>query len=201
MAKPGTPRRRPDAPSVTPTTLTEIARRYYACAIALAKAMGVPLTETFLREHWESISCCFIEAGRAGVRLRPAVQLPPLIAPKVETPAEAGEIMCSGMPSTPEAPATNGHPPLVAIPTDAGLPCAGQAIHTLKPAQLAMLVSKVARLVQDQGGRWVPLLHALQAERAGRLDRGQRRTVALVPPAEADGPDVPPTTVTTTGEG
>jgi hypothetical protein len=42
-----------------------------------------------------------------------------------------------------------------------------------------MLVSKVARLVQNQGGRWVPLLHALQAERAGRLDRGQRRKVGV----------------------
>jgi hypothetical protein len=64
-----------------------------------------------------------------------------------------------------------------------------------------MLVSKVARLVQDGASHWVTLLHALQAERAGRLDRGQRRKVALVPPAEADGPDVPPPTVTTTGEG
>jgi hypothetical protein len=77
MAKPGTPRRRPEAPSA-PTTLTEITRRYYACAVALAKAMGVPMSETFLREHRESISCCFIEAGRAGVWLPSGVQLPPL---------------------------------------------------------------------------------------------------------------------------
>jgi hypothetical protein len=40
--------------------------------------MGLPLTETFMREHRESISCCFIEAGRAGVRLPSAVHLPPL---------------------------------------------------------------------------------------------------------------------------
>jgi hypothetical protein len=49
MAMPRTPRRRPDAPSVTPMTLTEIARRYYACAIALSKAMGVPMSETFMK--------------------------------------------------------------------------------------------------------------------------------------------------------
>ena len=47
------------------------------------------------------------------------------------------------------------------IPTDASLPCSGQAISTLKPAQLAMLVSKVACLVQDDGDRWVPLLTAV----------------------------------------
>src|SRR5882724_6768238 len=78
MERKRTPRRRPEAPGVAPTTLTEITRRYYACAIALAKAMGVPLSETFMRDHRESISCCFIEAGRAGVRLPAAVHLPPL---------------------------------------------------------------------------------------------------------------------------
>jgi hypothetical protein len=172
-------RKRPDAPSA-PTTLTEIARRYYACAIALSKAMGVPMSETFLREHRESISCCFIEAGRAGVRLPPAVPLPPLSGPIVEAPpdqapAAAGELMCSGMPTAPAA-RTNGHTPPLVVPKDAGLPCGGQAISTLKPAQLAMLVSKTARLVHDEGDRWVPLLHALQAERAGRLARGRKPT-------------------------
>jgi hypothetical protein len=43
-----------------------------------------------------------------------------------------------------------------------------------------MLVSKVARLVHDAGDRWVPLLAALQAERAARLARGQRQPA---PPA------------------
>jgi hypothetical protein len=92
-------------------------------------------------------------------------------------------------------------PPPTVVPADSGLPCGGQSIHVLKPAQLAMLISKTARLVQDEGGGWVPLLHALQRERASRLDRGQRRKVALVPPTAADGPDVPHTIVTTTGEG
>jgi len=60
------------------------------------------------------------------------------------------------------------------IPTDAGLPCSGQAIGTLKPAQLAMLVSKVARLVSDGADQWVPLLQVLQAERAARLAKGRK---------------------------
>jgi hypothetical protein len=67
-----------------PDTIHEICRRYYACAVALAQAMGLPLSETFLREHRESISCCFIEAGRAGVRLPAGVPLPPLVAPVAE---------------------------------------------------------------------------------------------------------------------
>jgi hypothetical protein len=49
-------------------------------------------------------------------------------------------------------------------------------IGDLKPAQLAMLVSKVARLVHDEGERWVPLLASLQAERARRLERGRKST-------------------------
>src|SRR2546426_775942 len=41
-------------------------------------------------------------------------------------------------------------------------------------AQLAMLTSKTARLVHDEGDRWVPLLHAMQAERAARLAKGRK---------------------------
>jgi hypothetical protein len=124
------------------------------------------------------------------------------VRPPVAQPVNGhGDALPAGdVPDFP--PPTNGDaPPLTVVPTEADLPCGGQTIAALKPAQLAMLVSKVARLVQDQGGRWVPLLHALQAERASRLDRGQRCKVALVPPAATDGPDVPPQTVTTTGEG
>ena len=127
-----------------PTSITEICRRYAACAAGLARAFGLPLTETFLREHRESISCCFIGAGRAGVRLPPAVQLPPLSEPTVEAPAEAGEIMCSGRPPAPEAPPTNGDtPPLSVITTVAELPtripaglqlsCAEALIRDLRP--------------------------------------------------------------------
>jgi hypothetical protein len=197
MERHGRPRRRPEAPSA-PTTLTEITRRYYATAIALSKAMGVPLSETFIREHRESISCCFIEAGRAGVRLPPSVQLRPLSEPTVEAPAEAGEIMCSGMPPTPEAsttedaavgrqdrlpadPSANGTVPSdgtvvpspTMSPTEAGLPCGGALIVDLTPPQLHMLVSKVGfRMLAEP--TYAPLLSALQSERAKRLERGRK---------------------------
>jgi hypothetical protein len=124
------------------------------------------------------------------------------VRPPVAQPVDGyGDALPAGdVPDFP--PPTNGDAPTpTVVPTEGGLPCSGQRIADLKPVALAMVISKTARVVQDQGGRWVPLLHALQAERAARLDRGQRRKVALVPPAEADGPDVPPPTVITTGEG
>jgi hypothetical protein len=161
--------------------LTEIARRYYACAIALAKAMGLPMSETFLREHRESISCCFIEAGRAGVRLPPAVQLPPLSEPTVEAPAEAGEIMCRGMPPAPEDSTNGDTPPLTAadlptrIPAGLQLPCADAWIVDLRPPQLSLLIGKVGlKALADKSLE--PLHVALLAERAGRLDRGRKTT-------------------------
>jgi hypothetical protein len=48
-------------------------------------------------------------------------------------------------------------------------------IADLRPAQLALLLGKVARLVHDQGEAWVPLLGALQVERARRLERGRQQ--------------------------
>jgi hypothetical protein len=156
--------------------LTEITRRYYATAIALARAMGLPMSEDFLRQHRESISCCYIEAGRAGVRLPPAVQLPPLAPTNGDTPLDTTEmtdIHCTGMPTAPEEPPTNGHPSPLAIPKDVGLPCGGQVIADLKPAQLAMLIARAANLVHEQGEAWVPLLGSLQLERAKRLERGR----------------------------
>jgi hypothetical protein len=183
MERHRTPRRRPEAPSA-PTTLHEITRRYYACAIALAKAMGVPLSETFIREHRESISCCFIEAGRAGVRLPSGVQLPPLTAPPVEAPAEAGEIMCSGRPSAPEAPTTGDTALSVIttvaelptrIPAGLQLPCAEALITDLRPPQLSLLIGKVGlRALAEKSLE--PLHVALLAERARRFEGGKKPT-------------------------
>jgi hypothetical protein len=51
---------RPQERPRPPTTIYEITRRYYACAVSLAKVMGVPMSEAFIQEHRESISCCFI---------------------------------------------------------------------------------------------------------------------------------------------
>jgi hypothetical protein len=100
-------------------------------------------------------------------------------APVVST---NGNTVVAQQDRPPVDPSTNGsvpengtgvpNPPT--IPTDAGLPCAGQAISTLKPAALAMLVSKVARLVSDGADQLGPLLHTLQAERAGQLAKGRK---------------------------
>jgi hypothetical protein len=80
-------------PAPRPTTITEICRRYAACAAGLARAFGLPLTEDFLRQHRESISCCFIEASRADLRLPASVQLPPLVAPVAKGNGQAGETL------------------------------------------------------------------------------------------------------------
>jgi hypothetical protein len=183
------PRR--DTPIAEPTTLHEITRRYYACAVQLAKTMGLPLTETFITQHREPISCCFIESGKAGVRLPAAVHLPSLLvdAPVV-SPNGQGPSPVTAEPSTaeadgPAAPApvsTDATPPPLTIP--AGLPCAGQAVTALKPAQLRMLLSKVDQLAAEQGRAWQPLLEALATERAARLQAGQRPKLVAV---EGDG--------------
>jgi hypothetical protein len=104
-------------------------------------------------------------------------------APVAQVPSHAKEV--NGAPGAGDVPGSSvtldpAPVTLMTIPTDAGLPCSGQVIVDLKPAALAMLVSKVARLVHDDGDGWVPLLAALQAERAARLAQGQRRTA---PPA------------------
>ena len=94
------------------------------------------------------------------------------VRPPASSNGHAPEADVTAGTETPEAPEPPS--PLTVIPTDAGLPCGGMAINALKPAQLAMLVSKVARLVHDDGDRWLPLLAALQAERSARLDRGRK---------------------------
>jgi hypothetical protein len=161
-------------PAPEPTTIHEICRRYVATAATLAKVMGLPLTEAFIKEHRESIACCFIESGRAGVRLRASVTLPPLAT----ADGQMKSIDSNGQEGTDvstivETP--NGHTIPTCIPADGDLPCRGQEIAALTPAQLAMLLSKVARRVQDGADDWVPLLHALQAERGKRLEAGRRR--------------------------
>ena len=196
MTQNGRPRRRSEPPSV-PTSLHEITRRYVATALALSKAMGLPWTEEFIRQHRESITTCFIQAGMEGLRLPSAVQLPPLAPgafapPEPESPSvSAGMADLTGAYAPPEpepdrdqlppgegeasGASTNGEAPTV-IPKDSGLPCGGQLIVDLKPAQLAMLVSKTAALMHgEERDRWVSLLGALQSERAARLDRGKRR--------------------------
>jgi hypothetical protein len=171
---------------VAPTTITELARRYHSCTVALAKSLGLPMTEAFLRDHRESVSSIFIASDRAGVRLPSGIQLPPLTAPPVEAPAEAGEIMCSGRPLAPEEPPTNGDtPPLSVITTVAELPtripaglqlsCAEALIRDLRPPQLSLLIGKVGlRALAEKSLE--PLHVALLAERARRFEGGKKPT-------------------------
>jgi len=99
-------------------------------------------------------------------------------APVRTTTAQPSDGRSTGEPvvdDTTPVVSTNGHtPPLTTIPTDGGLPCAGQVIVDLKPASLSMLINKVARLLQDEGERWVALLHALERERNTRLAKGRK---------------------------
>jgi hypothetical protein len=80
--------------------------------------------------------------------------------------ADDNTIVASGErePADPvSSPANDDEPPLLTIPTDVELPC---------------------------GGQWAALLVALQAERAARVARGQRRrppTTASTAPSDADG--------------
>lgn len=92
-------------------------------------------------------------------------------------------------PTTPETPpVTNGDPRPRTIPLDTGLPCGGLSIEALKPGQLSMLLSKTASLVHADGDTWVPLLAALQAERARRLAPGHIVPVqAPVPTGDVPG--------------
>jgi hypothetical protein len=94
----------------------------------------------------------------------------------------AGSTTEADVPDFP--PPTDQAPPPLTIP--AGLPCAGQAITALKPAQLCMLLSKVDQLAAEQGRAWQPLLEALATERATRLQVGQRPKLVAV---EGDGHD------------
>jgi hypothetical protein len=118
-----------------------------------------------LERYHTAVASIFIETSKLNLRLPAAVTLPPLTAPPAPGQASAPAL---------ETSPTNGHTPPAAIPREGGLPCAGQVISALKPAQLAMLVSKVARLVSDGADQWVPLLYALERERQARLNRGQR---------------------------
>jgi hypothetical protein len=90
--------------------------------------------------------------------------------------------MLADVPDFPPPTATTEAPAPVTIPV--GLPCAGQIIATLKPAQLRMLLAKVDQLAAEQGRQWRPLLEALAAERATRLQAGQRPKLVTV---EGDG--------------
>jgi len=96
-----------------------------------------------------------------------------------QAPERDGAIECSGMPPAPESPA-----PLLMVPTEGGLPCGGQAISALKPAQLAMRLCRKF----GSGGR----SEAVAPTGVG-IRRRWRRTVQ--PPEDPRRPPRPPTAV------
>jgi hypothetical protein len=109
----------------------------------------------------------------------------PVVSPNSQVPAPVttnGAATEVDVPDFPPSASPDQAPPPLAIP--AGLPCAGQAIAALKPAQLRMLLSKVDQLAAEQGRSWQPLLEALAAEREARLQAGQRPKLVAV---EGDG--------------
>jgi hypothetical protein len=197
-------RDRKPRPAPSRTSITEVARRYHAAAVALAQTLGLPLAEV-LAQHRESVTAIFIECGRCELRLPAGVPLPRLAADAPVASANGQpDISNTGTGNTsagapeadvPDFPPPNGEvekflantaenspngdtPTPTTIP--AGLPCVGQTITQLSPAQLRMLLSKVDQLAAEQGSSWRPLLEALAAERQARLDRGRKKN----PPGE-----------------
>lgn len=90
-----------------------------------------------------------------------------------------GEHVADAPVTTPgAAPSGNGNgaaPLPMSIPEGHKLPCAGQLIVDLTPAQLHMLVGKVGlRMLAEP--TFAPLQAALQAERGKRLEAGKRQT-------------------------
>lgn len=164
-----------------PTSITEIARRYHAAAVALAQTLGLSVPEV-LSAHRESVTAIFIECGRCDLRLPGGVKLAPLVQPNGQAPenlpTEDTEVLREDRPLA--DPSTNGTVAEtatgVAIPTTipTGWPSGGQVLAALKPATLHMLIAKTAALVHAEGAGWVPLLASLQAERARRLERGRK---------------------------
>jgi hypothetical protein len=142
-----------------------------------ATAMGVPMTETFLREHRESISCCFIEAGRAGVRLPAGVQLPPLPMAAGDNHLAAGDnhLATGDNGAAPPTTILTAAELPTSIPAGLQLPCAEALISDLRPPQLSLLIGKVGlRALTDKSLE--PLHVALLAERARRFEHGRKPT-------------------------
>jgi hypothetical protein len=181
-------------PAPRPTTITECARRYHACAVALSQTLGVPLAEVLTQYH-TAVASVYIESSKCELRLPAHVTLPPLAveAKALEAPADESNSTTrnvfpeatghqaradESMVSAHKAFVAGDAPPPPTIPP--GLPCAGALVVDLRPAQLSLLLGKVDRLAAAQGGRWRALLEALVAERQARVAKGQRPKPSLV---------------------
>jgi hypothetical protein len=194
-----------------PETISGIARRYHACAVAFATTLGIPLAEA-LQAYHGPVTAIFIETSHAELRLPASVQLPVLMptppnraiaeaigvdestvrhdvraaqnyAPHHQREAPVGDVHEPAAENS--APAHEaeamGEPLPVVVPE--GLPCSGTLLVDLRPPQLSLLLGKVAALAATKQGAWSVLLTALQAERQARLAKG--RKPRLVPGSEA----------------
>jgi hypothetical protein len=166
-------------PASPPTSITECARRYHACAVALSQSLGLSLADT-LATHRESVTAIYIETSRCDLRLPAGVTLPPLAGPVVPPNGQGEEISSNAPVPQPVGEPANGDAPPTTIPTGSQLPCEGKGIAALRPAQLALLLAKVDRLAAEKGSAWRPLLEALVAERQARVTQGQRPKPTLV---------------------
>jgi hypothetical protein len=94
-------------PAPRKTTITEVARRYHAAAVALAQTLGLSVPEVFA-QHRESVTAIFIECGRCDLRVPAGVQLPPLASKLLgaSTPSQGDETAADapGSPSGGEPP-------------------------------------------------------------------------------------------------
>jgi hypothetical protein len=186
-------------PIPRPTSITEIARRYHAAAVALAQTLGLSLAEV-LTQHRESVTAIFIECGRCDLRLPAGVPLPHVADAPVRVPTaqpsngrdHAGPV--TDVVTIVTAPNGDTSSPTV-VPTDSGLPtsipaglqlpCAEALIADLRPPQLSLLIGKVGlRALADKSLE--PLHVALLAERARRFEQGRKPTP--VPEVAADVP-------------
>ena len=78
-------------------SITEVARRYHAAAIAVATTFGITLEEV-LNERREIVTAVFMQASREGLKLPATVELPTLAtAPPLLLPAN-GDPQASGAP-------------------------------------------------------------------------------------------------------
>ena len=68
-------------------SITEVARRYHACALAVATTFGISLEEA-VNERRELCTAIFLQASREGLKLPPTVELPTLVTaqPLILTP-------------------------------------------------------------------------------------------------------------------
>ena len=67
----------PSLPPRVRPSITEVARRYHACALALAQTFHISLEEV-LDDRREVCTAVFMQASREGIRLASRVDLPPL---------------------------------------------------------------------------------------------------------------------------